>query len=70
MADHYEYVALSQDSFDSIALDFYNEETLSNHIITANPLHRNTILFKGGEILRIPVIEKQAADTLPPWKRS
>jgi hypothetical protein len=63
------YVTLSGDTFDAIALDFYNEERLSHHIITANPSYRNTILFSGGELLQIPIIEQESATTLPPWKR-
>lgn len=63
------YITLSGDTFDSIALDFYNEERLSHHIISANPQYRNTILFDGGEELRIPIIKQEASDTLPPWKR-
>ncbi|QGQ97056.1 LysM domain-containing protein [Paenibacillus psychroresistens] len=70
MLKYYLYTALSHDTFDSIALDFYNEETLSGNIISANPQYRNTILFSGGEVLQIPVIEVKAAETLPPWKRS
>jgi hypothetical protein len=70
LANYYSYVALSGDTFDSISLDFYNEESLSNQIISANPQYRNIILFSGGEVLQIPIIEKQAANTLPPWKRS
>jgi hypothetical protein len=67
---HYTYTALSGDTFDSIALDFYNHEHLSSHIIQENPEHRNTLTFKGGETLKIPIIEQQAAISLPPWKRS
>jgi hypothetical protein len=63
------YTTLSGDTFDSIALDFYNHESLSFHIIQANPIFRNTLTFQGGEVLSVPIIEQQAADTLPPWKR-
>ncbi len=69
MPNSYTYTALAGDTFDAIALDFYNDESLSTHIITANPQHRNIILFSGGEVLQIPIIEQGAADTLPPWKR-
>lgn len=63
------YIAMSADTFDSMALDFYNDESLSIHIITANPQHRKNILFSGGEVLQIPIIELETAATLPPWKR-
>jgi hypothetical protein len=66
---HYRYTAQAGDTFDSVALDFYGEEFRSSEIIKANPQYRKTILFQGGEELRIPVIEQAAAATLPPWKR-
>lgn len=69
MPEYLSYTVLSGDTFDSIALDFYNEESLSGHIISANPIYRNTIIFGGGEILKIPIIEQQSVDSLPPWKR-
>ena len=69
MDNGFQYITLAGDNFDSIALDFYNDESLSSQIIQANPSHRNTILFSGGQLLQIPIVEIQAADTLPPWKR-
>ena len=66
---YYKYSALAGDTFDSIALDFYGEENQSIHIIQANPTFRNVLLFKGGEVLKVPIIEVQVPDTLPPWKR-
>lgn len=66
----YTYTTLAGDTFDSIALDFYNHEHLSSHIIQENPEVRNTLTFKGGETLKIPIIEQQAADSLPPWKKA
>jgi hypothetical protein len=65
----YRYVALAGDTFDSIALDFYNRESLAHRIVQANPDHRKVIVFKGGEILMVPIIEEQPAASLPPWKR-
>jgi hypothetical protein len=62
-------MTLAGDNFDSIALDFYGEEFLSPTIIQANPEHRNTIIFNGGEVIRVPIIEQESAVTLPPWKR-
>lgn len=70
MPDRYfEYVTLAGDTFDSIALDFYDQEYLSSKIIEANPQFRNVIVFSGGEKLIVPIIEIEPESTLPPWKR-
>jgi len=66
---YYRYIALAGDTFDSIALDFYNDEYRASVLIDANPQYRKTIIFQGGEVLRIPIIEETAPETLPPWKR-
>lgn len=69
MPNAYMYETLAGDTFDSIALDFYNDEALSLNIIQANPEYRNVILFTGGQSLQVPIIEIQTVETLPPWKR-
>jgi len=66
---YYEYITLGGDTFDSIALDFYNNEKLSSVIIQANPEYRKVLIFQGGETLKIPIIEQTAPSSLPPWKR-
>lgn len=69
MDKYYTYLTLEGDTFDCIALDFYNEETKSSTIISANLEHRKVITFKAGVELKIPIIEQEAASSLPPWKR-
>ncbi|WP_438449447.1 phage tail protein [Gorillibacterium sp. sgz5001074] len=71
MADtYYVYTAVAGDSFDAIALDFYDDETRATILIQANPPYRRVLLFEGGEELQIPILEKTVtAATLPPWKR-
>ncbi|TCZ73058.1 LysM domain-containing protein [Paenibacillus albiflavus] len=66
----YNYTTLAGDTFDSIALDFYNEETHASTIIQMNLQYRNVLIFQGGEKLLIPIIEKETPTSLPPWKRS
>lgn len=64
------YTTVEGDTFDIIALDFYNDEYLSKHIIDANPDHAKTINFKAGVKIIIPVIKKPvSSNTLPPWQR-
>lgn len=70
MYNAYLYTTLAGDTFDSIALDFYNDEARSSLIIQANLNYRSVLIFRGGEQLLIPIVEQPAAATLPPWKRA
>ena len=65
-----EYTAQGGDTFDSIALAAYNEERMASTIITANPDLCDVLIFEGGELVQIPIVETvTTADTLPPWRR-
>lgn len=66
---YYNYKTIKGDTFDSIALDFYNQENLASQIINANMDYRRVLIFNAGIKLKIPVIEEQTAASLPPWKR-
>lgn len=66
---YYEYETLQGDTFDMIALDFYNDEKYASVIIQANPKYCNVLIFDAGIKLIIPIIEQKTAETLPPWKR-
>jgi phage tail protein X len=69
LGKNYEYETLQGDTFDVLALDFYNEESKASIIIQANPQYSNVIIFDAGIVLKIPQIQEDAAATLPPWKR-
>lgn len=69
MLKYYEYETLQGDTFDVLALDFYNEESKASIIIQANPQSRNVLVFDEGIKLKIPQIEEATVTTLPPWKR-
>lgn len=70
MANQYfNYTTQSGDTFDILALDAYNEETKASLIIQANPQYADVLVFDAGVVLKIPIIEPEAAATLPPWKR-
>ena len=65
-----EYTAQGGDTFDSIALAAYNEERMASTIIIANPDLCDVLIFEGGELVRIPIVETvNTPDTLPPWRR-
>jgi phage tail protein X len=64
-----EYETIQGDTFDSISLDFYDEEYYSSEIINANPDFCSVIVFESGILLKIPIIDIQSNESLPPWKR-
>ncbi|WP_342455051.1 tail protein X [Sedimentibacter acidaminivorans] len=66
---YYQYRTLESDTFDSIALDFYNDEFKATDIIKLNPHFADVILFEANIILKIPVLDTPTSSTLPPWKR-
>ncbi len=58
------------DTFDGLALEFYNDEKQASLIIQANPDFCDTLIFEAGAALRIPIVEDVALpETLPPWRR-
>lgn len=65
---HYKYITLEGDTWDSIALDFYNEETYAGEIIKANLEYSSTIIFSEGVYLKIPILELSINNNLPPWR--
>lgn len=65
-----EYIAQGGDTFDSMALAAYNEERMANTIIAANPDLSDVLIFEGGELVQIPIVETVITpDALPPWRR-
>lgn len=66
---YYRYKTLQGDTFDSIALDFYNSEKYANIIMQANPKYVSTLVFDAEVELIIPIIQEETTSTLPPWKQ-
>lgn len=69
------YPASAGESFDSIALGVYGDETFAAELMCANPQLCGKGLFTGGELLALPVVEQATtSDGLPytparaPWK--
>lgn len=63
-------VTVEGDTFDGLALEYYNDEKQASTIIKANPDHCSTLIFEAGVELTIPD-EPAAAqpESLPPWRR-
>ena len=64
------YKTIDGDTFDLLALAFYNDEKQASTIIRANPDHCDTLIFSAGVELTIPeAISVTMPETLPPWRR-
>lgn len=68
--DYQEYITEEGDTYDVLALDFYDDERMASHIIHANPQYMETLIFEAGIKLRLPVLDRsERPATLPPWRR-
>lgn len=64
------YITVEGDTFDSLALLFYDDEKLASTIIQANPDYCDTLIFEAGVSLTIPEAAVAVMpETLPPWRR-
>ena len=59
------------DTFDALALWYYNDEKQASTIIQANLDHCDTLIFEAGVSLVIPdAATITPPETMPPWRRS
>ena len=64
------HIAAAGESFDSLALSYYDNEFMADKLMKLNPLYVNVIIFKGGENLTIPIYDDiESKETLAPWRR-
>jgi len=65
------HTTVNGDTFDALALWYYNDEKQAHTIIQANPDHCDTLIFEAGVSLVIPdAVTITPPETLPPWRRS
>lgn len=58
------------DTFDKLALEYYNDEKQASLIIRHNLDYCDVLIFEAGVELRIPVVDDvELPETLPPWRR-
>ena len=58
------------DTFDGLALEYYNDEKQASLIIRANLDYCDVLIFEADVELKIPIVENaETPDTLPPWRR-
>ena len=64
------HITAEGDTFDALALHYYNDEKLASAIIQANPDYCSTLIFEAGISLVIPEVSTVTyPETLPPWRR-
>ncbi len=66
------YFTVQGDTWDSIALKFYNNEKLMHCLLKANPKHLKTVVFSANVQLNIPKVDVSIIGTninLPSWRR-
>lgn len=64
------YTTVAGDTFDLLALEFYDDEKSASAIIQANPDYCDVLIFEAGVVLSIPDEASVALpETLPPWRR-
>lgn len=65
------HVTVEGDTFDALALKYYNEEQLASRIISSNLDYCDVLIFEAGVVLRIPIMDTvDTPETLPPWRRN
>ena len=64
------HITVQGDTFDGLALRYYNDEKQASAIVAANLDYCGTLVFEAGVSLTIP--DESALtlpETLPPWRR-
>ena len=65
------HITASGDTFDSLALEYFDNEKLASFIIRANLDHCTTVIFEAGVSLTIPDVSTVTLpESLPPWRRN
>lgn len=58
------------DTFDRLALEYYNDEKKATLIMGQNLDYCDTLIFEAGVELKIPIVDDvELPETLPPWRR-
>lgn len=64
------HITAEGDTWDALALQYYDDEKLASTIIQANPDHCATLIFEAGVSIVIPeALQVTFPETLPPWRR-
>ena len=64
------HIAAAGESFDSVAASYYDNEFMADKLMKENTLYVETVVFTGGEVLKIPIYDDiESKETLAPWRR-
>jgi nucleoid-associated protein YgaU len=63
------YTTVQGETWDQISEAFYETPLKVHEIISVNPEYADVLTFDDGIELKIPILESESPDTLPPWKR-
>ena len=64
------YTTQSNDTFDSLALQIYDDEMQAYRIVECNPDYAGMLIFGAGVELKIPIFDMvKSSQSLPPWER-
>lgn len=65
------HITVEGDSFDGLALRYFNDEKLASAIMQTNPDYCDVLIFDAGTALIIPEVSTVTPpETLPPWRRN
>lgn len=65
------HITSAGDTFDLLALRYFQHENRASEIIQANPDYCDVLIFDAGVSLTIPeAAAVELPSTLPPWRRS
>lgn len=70
------YTCSEGESFDSVSLMLYGDEKYACELLRANPSLCHLLIFEGGEVLNVPVVEipeedeadESGAPVSAPWR--
>lgn len=64
-----EYIAKQGDTWDLISFKCYGSEYYMAELILENYQYIDTVVFEGGEAVKIPVISMEDTSNLAPWRQ-
>ncbi len=63
------YIAKQMETWDLISYKAYGNEYHIADLILANPNYCDVVVFDGGEVVNIPVINTADTSSLAPWRQ-
>lgn len=64
------YTTQAGDTFDLLALDYYDDERLAHLIMALNPAYSDVLVFDANVSLEIPIFDETATVETPDWRQA